>query len=116
MGAMEQLAGKRFNGYLVVRLPHELDDVVTSAVTEYRRATPAARRAMAATVQPRAAGVLSAYGQRMAATAVRKGSKEPLLNALVALGLAQARLDDPRDNIIVLAAVNHAAETVVREG
>jgi len=112
MGLMDQLAGKRFNGYLAVRLPHELDDVVTSAVTAYRRAAPAARRDASEAVRPRAAGVLSAYGQRMAAMAVRTGSKEPLRNALVAMGLAQSRLDDPRDNLIVLAAVNHAADSV----
>lgn len=113
MGAMDQFAGKRFTGYLVMRLPHELDEVVTAAVAGYRRADPAARRATAESVQPRAAGVLSAYGQRMAAMAVRTGSKEPLLNALVGVGLAQARLQDPRGNLIVLAAVNHAADTVV---
>ena len=107
---MQQLAGKRFNGYLATRLPHELDAVVASAVAEYRAASPSARREMAENLQPRAAGVLSAYGQRMAAVAVRTGAVEPLRDGLVAMGVAEARLSDARDNLIVLAAVNHSAE------
>lgn len=45
----------------------------------------------------------------MAVIAVRARSHEHLHRSLVALGLAQGRLDDPRDNLYPLAAINHSA-------
>jgi hypothetical protein len=61
------------------------------------------------------AEVLSAYGERMAAMAVRQRSAEPLRRGLVAMGLADALLKDSRVNLIVLAAVNHSATTIGTE-
>jgi hypothetical protein len=88
MNITARLTGKQFNGYLRLRLPHELDDVVNQVVAAYRSATPAERQAIVSDMQPRAAGVLSAYGERMAAIAVRSQSVEPLQRGLVAMGMA----------------------------
>ncbi len=57
----------------------------------------------------RAAGVLSVYGERMAAIAVRTRSPDPLRRGTVAMGMADGLLEDARANLIVLAAVNHSA-------
>ncbi|MFY1668877.1 hypothetical protein ACN27G_02800 [Plantactinospora sp. WMMB334] len=103
------LLGRQFDGYLAVGLPDGRDAVVESVVLDYLGAPAGERRRMLEAVRPRAAGVLSAYGQRMAAIAVRTGSVLPLRRAVVALGMADARLPDPRDNLVVLAAVSHSA-------
>ncbi len=60
----------------------------------------------------RAAAVLSAYGQRMASVAVRTRSPEPLRNGLIAVGLAEEHLEDPRDNLFVLATINDSASLI----
>ncbi|MCX4852118.1 hypothetical protein [Streptomyces sp. NBC_00893] len=103
------LEGKRFNGNLKIKLPHELDEIVESVVAGYMQATPSSRGGILGTVRTRAAGVLSAYGERMAAIGVRTGSQAPLCRALVAMGMADRSLEDSRNNLIVLAAVNHSA-------
>jgi hypothetical protein len=112
MNITARLTGKQFNGYLRLRLPHELDDVVNQVVAAYRSATLAERQAIVSDMQPRAASVLSAYGERMAAIAVRSQSVEPLQRGLVAMGMAEGRLEDNRTNLYVLAAVNHSAVTI----
>jgi hypothetical protein len=109
---VRNLLDRRFNGYLGIRLPHELDAVVESVVVDHMAATEAARRQTLEAVQPRAAGVLSAYGQRMAAMAVRTDSVVPLYRGVVGMGMADQMLEDPRNNLVVLAAVNHSAETI----
>ncbi|MFE6022748.1 hypothetical protein ACFQ6O_40590 [Streptomyces sp. NPDC056441] len=106
------LEGKRFNGYLRIKLPHELDEIVESVVAGYMQAAPSSRHEILGTVSTRAAGVLSAYGERMAAVGVRTGSEAPLGRALVAMGMADGNLEDSRDNLIVLAAVNHSAAVI----
>jgi len=63
---------RRFNGYLGVRLPHELDGEVDAFVIAYMS------RPEPLDLGRRAAGVLSAYGQRMASVAVRTRAPEPL--------------------------------------
>ncbi|MEU5438734.1 hypothetical protein AB0G73_36110 [Streptomyces sp. NPDC020719] len=107
--ALALLNDKRLNGYLRVRLPHDLDGLVDAAVLEYTNSTPQARQALDNAVSPRAAGVLSAYGQRMAAIAVRTQSRTPLRHGLTAVAMAHGHLDDPRDNLFPLAALNHSA-------
>jgi hypothetical protein len=97
--ALSRLNAKRFNGYLRIRLPHELDALVESAMTAHLDATAPARREMSEAVTPCAAGVLSAYGEPMAAIAVRTPLQQPLRRGLVAMGLAHGRLNDPRDNL-----------------
>ncbi|MDG9711419.1 hypothetical protein [Streptomyces sp. DH10] len=106
---MSSLRDKRFNGYLRVKLPHTLDTEVESVVAAYMTASPAARQEIVGNVDGRSAAVLSAYGQRMASQAVRSGSIDVLRRGLIAIGLAEGRLDDPRDNLFVLAAANDSA-------
>jgi hypothetical protein len=106
---LSRLQDKRFNGYLGIRLPHELDTEVEAIVVAYTGGSASVRQAMADRVERKAAGVLSAYGQRMASTAVRSKSVDPLRRGLVAVSLAEGRLDQPYDNLFVLAALNDAA-------
>jgi hypothetical protein len=107
-----RLSDEQFNGYLSRRIPHELDDLVADVVMTYRGASPTRRREMIAGLDTHAAEVLSVYGERMAAVAVRARSAEALRRGIVAMGMAQARLDDRRTNAIVLAAVNHSATLI----
>lgn len=97
---------RRFNGYLGVRLPHELDNEVDAFVTAYMSSPEPLD------LGRRTAGVLSAYGQRMASVAVRTRSPEPLRRGLVAIGLAEAHLEDPRNNMYGLAALHDGASLI----
>ncbi|MFE5753834.1 hypothetical protein ACFQ7M_38280 [Streptomyces massasporeus] len=45
----------------------------------------------------------------MASVAVRTGDIDTLRRGVVATGLAEGRLEDPRNNLFVLAAVNDSA-------
>ncbi|WOT40585.1 hypothetical protein [Streptomyces coeruleorubidus] len=103
------LRDRRFNGYLRVKLPHVLDTEVEAIVTAYMTGSPSVRDAIVGDVHGRPAEVLSAYGQRMASVAVRTGGIDALRRGVVAIGLAEGRLDDPRNNLFVLAAVNDSA-------
>ncbi|MER5266104.1 hypothetical protein ABTZ99_28855 [Actinosynnema sp. NPDC002837] len=109
---MRHLLDRRFNGYLGIKLSHELDDVVESVVAGYLDATPAARQEILDAIRPRAAGVLCVFGQRMATMAVRTDSTVPLYRGLIGMGMAERTLDDPRNSLFVLAAVNHSATTL----
>ncbi|MFD4604530.1 hypothetical protein ACFWPQ_41755 [Streptomyces sp. NPDC058464] len=106
---LSRFQDRRFNGYLGVRIPHELDTEVEAFVTAYVSGPQPLRRTVLDGVGRRAAAVLSAYGQRMASVAVRTRSPEPLRHGLVAAGLAEVRLEEPRNNLYVLAAINDSA-------
>ncbi|MFJ3899878.1 hypothetical protein [Streptomyces sp. NPDC090083] len=97
---------RRFNGYLGVRLPHELDAEVDAFVTAYMNSPEPLD------MDPWAAGVLSAYGKRMASVAVRTRSPEPLRRRLVAIGLAEAYLEDPRNNLYGFTALHDGASLI----
>ncbi len=103
---------RRFIGYLRVRIPHELDAEVEAFVTAYMSGPEPLRLTMMGGMSQRAAAVLSVYGQRMAAVAVRTRSPEPLRHGLIAAGLAEAHLEDPRDNLFVLATINDSASLI----
>ncbi|ONI92900.1 hypothetical protein ALI22I_01310 [Saccharothrix sp. ALI-22-I] len=111
---MRHLLDRRFNGYIGIKLPHELDDLVESVVAGYLDATPAARQETLDAIQPRAAGMLCVFGQRMATMAVRTDSTVPLYRGIVGMGMGMAErtLDDPRDSLFVPATVNHSATTL----
>ncbi|MEV6553603.1 hypothetical protein AB0M57_33620 [Streptomyces sp. NPDC051597] len=109
VAAVRNLRDKRFNGYLGVALPHDLDTIVEEVVIDYLNSSHERRTSVLNETNPRAAGVLSVYGERMAAIAVRSSSQTPLERGLVAMGMAQGRLEYSHDNLIVLAAVNHSA-------
>ena len=64
---------------------------------------------MLVAVTARSAGVLCTYAERLAAIAVRASSVEPLHDGLVAVAMAVEALDDYRDHLYPLAAVNHSA-------
>ncbi|MEZ0113262.1 hypothetical protein ABH920_007292 [Catenulispora sp. EB89] len=112
MAGITRLRDREFNGYLRRRIPHLLDNLATSAVEEYLAGDATVREAIVNAVDARVAGVLSAFGQRMAVVAVRRNSSEPLTLGLVAAGISNPLLEDPRDNLRVLAALNDAAERV----
>lgn len=105
-----RLRAKEFNGYLRFTLPHELDAAVESVVETYRRSSKSVRAQMLNDLSPRAADVLCVFGQRAAAMAVRTRSVAPLYRALVAMGMADARVEDAPWNLASLAAVNHSAD------
>jgi hypothetical protein len=106
------LRDKRFNGYLRVKLPHPLDAEVEAVVTAYAAGPASTRQALINGLDARAAAVLSAYGQRMASVAVRTRSVDVLRRGVVAVALAEGHLDEPRDNLFVLVAVNDSASLI----
>lgn len=106
----DRLLGKEFNGYGRISIPNDLDRIVESVVVGYRKAPPGLRGEIIGQVKPTAAAVLSVYGKRMAAMAVRTGTVVPLYSSLIAIALAKMRISDYRNNLINLAAINHAAE------
>ncbi|MFJ6896152.1 hypothetical protein [Streptomyces hokutonensis] len=106
MTSLSRFLDRRFNGYLRVRLPHELDAEVDAFVIAYMNSPKPLD------MGPRAAGVLSAYGQRMASVAVRTRAPEPLRRGLIAIGLAEAHLEDPRNNLYGLAALHDGASLI----
>ncbi|MDG4857027.1 hypothetical protein P8605_02435 [Streptomyces sp. T-3] len=110
MTAVTQLRSKRFNGYLRTALPSELDTIVDSVVNEYRLAQPPARERTLNELGERSAGVLTVYGERMAAIAVRMESPEPLKRGLIGVGMGVGVLMEPYDTLISLAAINHSAQ------
>ena len=112
MRVSDRLLDRRFNGYRGTAIPNELDLIVQSVVDAYKQATPEVRSDMIGLIGPRPAARLSIYGERMAAVAVRTCSVAPLHSGLTAMALAESRLEDWRDNIYCLAAVNHAAEAI----
>ncbi|MGW4116869.1 hypothetical protein ACWEFJ_38850 [Actinosynnema sp. NPDC004786] len=112
MATVRHLLDRRFNGYIGIKLPHELDDLVESVVVGYLDATAAARQEILDAVRPRAAGVLCVFGQRMATMAVRTDSTVPLYRGIVGMGMAERTLDEPRNSLFVLATVHHSATTL----
>ncbi|MEU6378383.1 hypothetical protein [Streptomyces sp. NPDC046909] len=111
-GLVSRLRDRRFNGYLGVKLPHPLDAEVEAVVLAYMGGTAAGREGMLDAVGDRTAGVLSAYGQRMASMAVRTGALTDLRRGVVGVGMAEGRLQDYRDNLFVLSAINDSASLI----
>lgn len=110
--SLARLRDKRFNGYLRIHLPHELDIEVEAILVAYMQGTASVRQRVIESVGRRAAAVLSAYGQRAASMAVRTMSLEPLERGLVAVSLAEGQLDQPYNNLFVLAALNDGAALI----
>ncbi|MYS76765.1 hypothetical protein GTY88_41035 [Streptomyces sp. SID5926] len=106
---MSRLKDSSFHGYLGHALPHERDAVVDAVITSYIEAAGPARQRAIDDLNTRSASVLSVYGQRMASAAVRTGSVDTLRRGLVAVGMAQVRLGDARENLYPLVALNDAA-------
>ncbi|WP_240330461.1 hypothetical protein [Streptomyces sp. CB09001] len=106
---VSRLKDRRFNGYLGHPLPHERDAIVDAVITSYLKAAGPVRQRAIDDLNTRSASVLSVYGQRMASAAVRAGSVDTLRRGLVAVGMAQVRLDDARENLYPLTALNDAA-------
>jgi len=106
---VSRLKDSRFDGHLGHALPHERDAVVDAVITSYLEAAGPVRQQAIDDLDTRSASVLSVYGQRMASAAVRTGSVDTLRRGLVAVGMAQARLGDSRENLYPLVALNDAA-------
>jgi hypothetical protein len=89
-----------------------LDDEVEAIVKAYMVGSAAVRDDMANGLNADAAAVLSAYGQRMASVAVRSHSLDALRRGVVGAALAEGLLDDHRDNLFVLSAMNDSASLI----
>lgn len=104
-----RLNDKQFRGHRLRHIPHPLDEVVAEVIETYRSAAPPLREAILNEMTDIPARVLCGSAERLAAMAVRSHSAAPLRQALVAVGMAVAALDDPRDHLYPLAAVHHSA-------
>lgn len=106
------LKDKRFDGYLRYVIPHDLDAAIDVVIQSYMQSSAPVRQKAIDDLNDRSASVLSVYGQRMASTAVRAGSIDPLHRGVVAVGMAEERLSDARENLYPLAAINDGASLV----
>jgi hypothetical protein len=109
MTLVSRLNDKQFNGHRVRVIPHPLDEVIIQVIDTYRGASKAQRQAMLEEVTQRSGGVLCASAERLAAMAVRANSVAPLYQALVAIGIGDEALEDYRDHLFSLTAVDHSA-------
>ena len=109
MSSLAKLNDRNFNGHRVRPIPHPLDDVLSAAIAEYRRGDPRQRQAIRDDLSRMAIRALYQCPERLAAVAVRTRSTEPLRQALIALGIVAARLDEPYDHLYPLAAINDSA-------
>nr|WP_257003402.1 hypothetical protein [Streptomyces sp. Alain-F2R5] len=110
--SVARLKAARFGGYLRHAIPHELDSDIDAVITSYLSSPASVRQRAIDDLDRRSASVLSAYGQRMASAAVRAGSAETLRRGLVAVGMAEERLGDARENLYALAAINDGASLI----
>ncbi|MGV9392024.1 hypothetical protein ACWDQL_23205 [Streptomyces olivaceus] len=106
------LRGKRFDGYLRYAIPHELDSEVDAVIQAYTENSASGRQRAIDDLNARSASALSVYGQRMASTAVRSRSIEPLVRGIIAVGMAEERLGDARENLYPLVAINDSATLI----
>ncbi|MGW3953093.1 hypothetical protein ACWEKM_19755 [Streptomyces sp. NPDC004752] len=109
---MSRLKDKRFDGYLRYAIPHELDSDIDAVITSYMESSASVRQRAIDDLDGRSASVLSAYGQRMASTAVRARAIDTLRCGLIAVGMAEERLSDARENVYPLVAINDAASLI----
>lgn len=109
---VSRLKDKRLNGYLGYAIPHELDSDIDAVITAYMESSADGRQRAIDGLDGRSASVLSVYGQRMATAAVRARSIEALRRGLIAVGMAETRLTDFRDNLYPLAAINDGASLI----
>jgi hypothetical protein len=109
VSVVARLNDRRFNGQRIRRIPHPFDDEVIAVIEAYRQSTAEQRRAMRDELGQVGISVLCTFPDRLAAVAVRTRSAEPLRQGLVALGMIADLLDDPRDHLYGLAAINHSA-------
>jgi hypothetical protein len=109
MTLVSRLNDKQFNGHRVRVIPHPLDEVIIQVIHTYRGASKAQRQAMLDEMTQRSGGVLCASAERLAAMAVRANCVAPLYQALVAIGIGVEALDDDRDHLYALTAIDHSA-------
>ena len=107
--SIARLNDKQFSGHRTRRIPHPLDNVIAAVVNDYRSARPSQRQAMLQDVTAGPAAILCGFAERLAAVAVRTHTVVPLHQALVAVGMAVEALDDYRDHLYPLVAVQHSA-------
>jgi hypothetical protein len=94
-------ARREFAGYLVFRIPHQLDDKVLVAISDPQR-----RAAMT----PEDVDVLSVFGHRKAVEAVRNSTVQTLMDGFLAVAVAIDLQGDMREVFMALAPLFRSAE------
>lgn len=94
--------------YIYRPIPCTFDAKISELINVFMQAAHDERLRMINNMQGENSGFLFAFGERMAALAVREHSGQRLLEGLVALVLEDYKFD-PRDNIVCLAPLYHSA-------
>jgi hypothetical protein len=89
-------------------IPCPLDRKVEHVVAWYENADETGRAALRERITPRAASTLSAYAERMASHAVRRGDAAVLRRALLAAAIGWYH-EDPRESMLILPLFYDAA-------
>lgn len=103
-----ELSSPNCNGYLQRPLPCDLDACVEALIDAYVKNSASVKSAISTAIGPEQTFGLLAFAERMAILSVRQKSREPLMKALLALVVEGFRCD-AREDILVLALINHSA-------
>jgi hypothetical protein len=115
MDALDQaISAEKFNGYLPLTIPHDLDAIPGQFVGSYSRADIVDRE-LAPTLHRGADSVLLAFSERQAALAVRIQSQDILRLSVLAIGLASLVTNDERDGMLVMPLPWRTAELLRQE-
>jgi len=103
-----ELSSPTCNGYLQRPLPCDLDARVEALIDAYVKNSASVKSEITTAIGPEQTFGLLAFAERMAILSVRQKSREPLMKALLALVVEGFRCD-AREDILVLALINHSA-------
>lgn len=105
---LDRLIDDEHLDYASQPIPCELDYVMGNLVNLYKRLSPEKRETVQSLTSERNSYTLLAFAERMAALGVREGSRERLLDGLLALIIENYNADW-RDNLTKLAPLYHSA-------
>ena len=107
-GAAKALKADDHPSYLSQPIPSNLDQQILSLIDKFLQAIPLQQAMMKAKFNNSHSFTFIVFGERMAALAVRKRSRDPLFKGLVSLAFEDAKFD-VRENILVMAPLYHSA-------
>jgi len=93
-------------------IPCNIDHQLSALIGLFLKAHPPERQQFFSLVSSSFSGLLISFAERMASLGVTEKSRVRLLEGLIALVLEDYRGGDPKDNIMILPLLYHAAEKI----
>ena len=107
-GLISDLSEARFQDYLYLPMPNDLDNEVLALVHAYEKLDRGERSTLQTLLVRESVDILESFAERQAVFAVRSGSTDPLRFALMALGMTFPR-GDTAQVVMALAKLDHSA-------